>query len=128
MRILFDSHALFWFVEGDRKFSSRARAIVETPDAVLIASAVCAWELANKVRIGKWSEAAQFADGFVDAMRADGFELLPITPEHARVAGFLPGTHRDPFDRMLAAQAQIEGVPLVTADPVFKEFGTRVIW
>jgi PIN domain nuclease of toxin-antitoxin system len=128
MRILFDSHALFWFVNGSRKFSARARAIVETPDAVPIASAVCAWELANKVRIGKWPEAARFADEFVDIMRGDGFELLAITPEHARLAGFLPGTHRDPFDRMLAAQAQSEGLPLITADPVFKAFGTRVIW
>jgi PIN domain nuclease of toxin-antitoxin system len=128
MRILFDSQALFWFVEGNRKFSARARAIVEAPDAILIASAVCAWEFANKVRLGKWPEAALFADAFVDAMRADGFELLPITPEHARIAGFLPGVHRDPFDRMLAAQAQIEGVPLVTADPAFKAFGTRTIW
>ena len=128
MRILLDSHALFWFVMGDRRLSSRARAATEAPGAVLIASAVCAWELANKVRLDKWPDAAEIANSFIDRMRADGFELLPITPEHASLAGFLPGDHRDPFDRMLAAQSQIENIPLVTADPAFKAFGTRVIW
>lgn len=128
MRILFDSHALFWFVTGNQKFSIHARALVGAPDATLIASAVCAWEFSNKVHLGKWPEAAEIATSFVDEMRGKGFELLSITPEHARLAGFLSGTHRDPFDRMLAAQAQLEGIPLVTADPAFKAFGTRVIW
>lgn len=128
MRILFDSHALFWFVSGNPKFSTRARAVAGAPDATLIASAVCAWEFSNKVRLGKWPEASEIASSFVDEMSANGFELLSITPEHARLAGFLPGTHRDPFDRTLAAQSQLENIPLVTCDPVFKGFGTRVIW
>ncbi len=128
MRLLFDSHALFWFLKGDLKFSRRVRALADAADTILVASAVCAWEFATKVRVGKWPEAAEIADMFVDIVRTDGFELLPISAEHARLAGFLPGAHRDPFDRMLAAQAQIEQIPLVTADPAFKAFGTWVIW
>jgi PIN domain nuclease of toxin-antitoxin system len=128
MRILFDSHALVWFLDADPRLPIRARAAVTASDAVPVVSAVSAWELANKVRLGKWPDVASFAEFFVETIDAQGFELLPITAHHARLAGFLPGPHRDPFDRMLAAQAQIENVPLITADPAFKAFGTRVIW
>jgi PIN domain nuclease of toxin-antitoxin system len=128
MRILFDSHALVWFLDGDSRLSRRALSALNAPDAALVVSAVSAWELANKVRLGKWPEVANFAQLFVETVTAQGYELLAITAHHARLAGFLPGTHRDPFDRMLAAQAQLENIPLVTADPVFTAFGTRVIW
>jgi PIN domain nuclease of toxin-antitoxin system len=80
------------------------------------------------VRSGKWPEAAILAQDIQTALREESFEPLPVTLEHARLAGFLPGPHRDPFDRMLAAQAQIEAVPLITADPAFRGFGTRVLW
>jgi PIN domain nuclease of toxin-antitoxin system len=93
-----------------------------------VASAVSAWEFANKVRIGKWPEVRRFAERFIEFVTAERFELLSITPEHAQLAGSMPGAHRDPFDRMLAAQSRIEGMPLVTADLVFKAFGTKVIW
>jgi PIN domain nuclease of toxin-antitoxin system len=91
-------------------------------------SAVVAWEIANKVRTGKWQDAKPLLDRFFDIVTEEGFLPLPITLEHAHLAGSLPGAHRDPFDRMLAAQAQIENMPLVTADPVFRAFGTRVLW
>ena len=91
-------------------------------------SAVSAWEVTNKVRIGKWPEAAVLAESFLETVVQYGFELLPISLEHARMAGFLPSPHRDPFDRMLAAQAQVEGIPVVTADPVFRGLGVRVLW
>jgi len=125
---LFDSHALFWFLDGDPKLSRRARAVLSEPDATLVASAVSAWEFANKVRIGKWPEVKQFAERFIEFTAGEEIALLPVTPEHAQLAGFLPGDHRDPFDRMLAAQSRIEGMPLITADPVFKAFGTKVVW
>lgn len=125
---LFDSHALFWFLDGDPHLSRRARSTLAEPSAVLVASAVSAWEFANKARIGKWPEVIRFAERFVEFTAGQEIKLLPITPEHAKLAGFLPGTHRDPFDRMLAAQSQIEGMPLVTADPVFKAFGTKTVW
>lgn len=128
MRILFDSHSLFWFLDGSPRLSSGARRAAVEKDVVLVASAVSAWEFANKVRIGKWPEVRRFAEDFVGLVTAERFELLSITPEHAGLAGLIQGIHRDPFDRMLAAQSQIEDIPLVTADPVFKAFGTKVIW
>jgi PIN domain nuclease of toxin-antitoxin system len=128
MRILFDSHALVWFLAGDPRFSPRARAEAEANDGVVYVSAVTVWEVTNKVRRGKWSEAAALAESFPETISKYGFEPLPISLEHARVAGFLASLHRDPFDRMLAAQAQVEGIPLVTADPVFRGLGVRVLW
>jgi PIN domain nuclease of toxin-antitoxin system len=128
MRILFDSHALVWFLAGDARFSRRARAEAEAEDATICVSAVTAWEVTNKVRIGKWPEAAVLAESFLETVAQYGFEPLPISLPHARLAGLLPSPHRDPFGRMLAAQAQVEGIPLVTADPVFRALGVRVLW
>jgi len=128
VRILFDSHALVWFLAGDKRFSHRARDAVTADETVACVSAVTAWEIANKVRIGKWPEAAPLAASLSEVIDEHGFEPLPITIEHARVAGFLASAHRDPFDRVLAAQAQMEAIPLVTADPAFRSFGTQVLW
>jgi len=128
MRILFDSHALFWFLHGDRRLSTRARAAIEAADTVNVASAVSAWEFANKFRLGKWPEADRVANTFIETMQVQGVEILSVGAEHAQLAGLMAGAHRDPFDRMLAAQSQIEQMPLVTADPVFKTFGTKTIW
>ena len=128
MRILFDSHAFVWFLAGDKRFSHRAREVVTAEDTVVCVSAVTAWEIANKVRLGKWPEAESLAVSLSDVIAEHGFEPIAITVEQARVAGFLASAHRDPFDRMLAAQAQIEGIPLVTADPAFRSFGTQVLW
>jgi PIN domain nuclease of toxin-antitoxin system len=97
-------------------------------DTIVCVSAVTAWEIANKVRLGKWPQAASLAASLTDIIAEQGFEPIPITLEQARVAGFLASVHRDPFDRMLAAQAQIEAIPLVTADPAFRTFGTQVLW
>ena len=128
MKILFDSHSLVWFLDGDERLSGRARAAIEQDDATLYVSAVSAWEIANKVRLGKWPEAAILVETFAQTMDRYALEPLPVTMAHAHLAGSMAGRHRDPFDRMLAAQAQIENVPLVTADPVFRAFGTRVLW
>ena len=128
MKILLDSYALVWFLAGDARFSRYARKTIDENDPTLYVSAASAWEIANKVRIGKWPEAAKLVAGFSEAMAEFKLEPLAVTVEHGHLAGSLPGPHRDPFDRMLAAQAQIENVPLVTGDPVFRAFGTRVLW
>ena len=128
MRILFDSHAFVWFLAGDTRFSDRVREVMAAENTITCVSAVTAWEIANKVRLGKWPEAAALAASLSDVIEEHGFESLPITLEQARLAGFLTGLHRDPFDRMLAAQAQTEGIPLVTADPAFRSFGTLTLW
>jgi PIN domain nuclease of toxin-antitoxin system len=128
LRILFDTHALVWFLQGDLRLSARAREAIEQTDAALYVSPVSAWEISNKVRLGKWEQAVVLAERFAERLDELAIEALPITLEHAHLAGSLPGAHRDPFDRMLAAQARIEDMPLVTADPAFRQFGTRVLW
>jgi PIN domain nuclease of toxin-antitoxin system len=128
MKLVLDSHAFFWWTIDHPKLSRAARLAIEDPDNEVYASAVVAWEMATKVRIGKWPEARGTAESFDDVVARNRFAPLPISTAHARVAGFLPIRHGDPFDRMLAAQAQIEQAPLVTADPVFREFGVSVIW
>jgi PIN domain nuclease of toxin-antitoxin system len=102
--------------------------VIEADDTITCVSAVTAWELANKVRRGKWPEAAGLVEGFFEMMEHYNVVPLPITLDHARLAGSLPGRHRDPFDRMLAAQARIEDVPLVTADPAFRRFDIATLW
>ena len=128
MKILLDSHALFWFLTADRQLSARARRILQDDDTVPCVSAVTAWEIANKVRLGKWPEASELVSTFMDVMEQSAIQRLPITIEHALAAGQLPGRHRDPFDRLLAAQSQIEGIPLVSADPVFRSMAVDVLW
>ena len=101
---------------------------MDADDTIAVVSAVTAWEIANKVRLAKWPEVVELAANFPDVLSTHGFESISVSVEHARLAGSLPGRHRDPFDRMLAAQSQIEQMPLVTADPVFAQFGTQVMW
>jgi PIN domain nuclease of toxin-antitoxin system len=128
MRILLDTHAYFWWETDDPKLSTRASKIIGDTESIVLVSAVTAWELATKARIGKWPQAAEVAADIDTALREEPFEPLPITIAHARLAGFLSGSHADPFDRMLAAQARLEDVPLVTADPVFRTLGVQVLW
>ena len=128
MKILFDSHALVWYLAGDKRLSGKAREIADDLESEVFVSAVCAWEIATKVNRGRWPEAIDIANTLQEITLARAFTALPITIEHARVAGFLPGTHYDPFDRMLAAQSHVESVPLVTADRAFRAFGTSIIW
>lgn len=127
--ILLDSHALFWFVAGDRRLSGTACAAIEDPANSVFVSAVTAWEIANKFRLGKWPEAEPLVRDLVDIMSELRFETLPLSIAHARRGGLLRNAHRDPFDRMLAAQAEIEDMLLVTADPIFGEFSeVQVLW
>jgi PIN domain nuclease of toxin-antitoxin system len=129
MKVLVDTHAFFWWVTDDPQLSIDARNLLTDVEGEVAISAVVAWELATKARIGKWPGASELV-GRLDGIIEDNTALvrLPITLGHAREAGLMPGSHRDPFDRMLAAQAQIEDIPLVSADPVFRTFGVRVIW
>ena len=102
--------------------------VIASPTNTIFVSAASAWEIATKVRLGKWPEAGALTAAFAGIVRANGFEALPITVEHAIHAGALPNAHPDPFDRMLAAQAELEGIDLVTIDPAFASFDVRVVW
>ena len=128
MRVLLDTHAFLWWLDGDRRLSPRARRrIADAANAILI-SAASAWEITTKARLGKLPGATAVAADVAAALASQGFAALEISVRHAQRAGNLPGDHRDPFDRMLIAQAQLEDVPVVSNDPVCDGYGVRRIW
>lgn len=128
MRLLLDTHALLWWLDGDARLSKRARAAIGDPRTTCLVSAASAWEITTKARLGKLPGAREVAADVVGCLRAQLFTPLDITMGHAQRAGSLPGAHRDPFDRMLIAQAQAENLPLVSNDEVFDGFGVVRIW
>lgn len=128
MKLLLDTHILIWWFAGDRKLIKRVKARIDDPGNDVFVSAATAWELATKYRLGKMPEAEFLVSNFFAQLDAWHFEKLPLTVEHGHRAGLLPGDHRDPFDRMLAAQAIIEDLVLVTADPELAGLGARVVW
>lgn len=128
MRYLLDTHALLWWMTDDPQLSSRARELIADERNNILVSAASAWEIATKFRLGKLPIAEAAIPRFNELVEADGFEHLPVSYLHAlRAAGFSV-EHRDPFDRMLAAQSALEAAPLITRDPVFTAFGTDVVW
>ena len=127
MAILLDSHAFVWWLLAHERLSPNAFNAIEQDPNVYV-SAVTAWEIAGKVRSGKWPEAEPVSERLFDAISHYGWRHLPISLEHAHLAGSMPAAHRDPFDRMLAAQAFMENMPLVTADPAFRSFEVSVVW
>jgi len=128
VRALLDTHALLWWLSDDPALSRPARKFIAETKNSAIVSAASAWEIATKVRLGRLPTAADLAADFVGYLEREGFELLPISPDHAIRAGLLPGPHKDPFDRMLIAQAQAESMPVVSNDLVFDSYGVRRIW
>jgi len=128
VRLLFDTHVLVWWFVGDLRIPERLRGLVSISDTLVHVSAATAWELATKHRIGKLPEAGPLVDEFFDFIDRCNFMRLPVTVEHGHRAGLLPGDHKDPFDRRLAAQALIEDLDLVTADPALAALGARVMW
>lgn len=128
MRLLLDTHALLWWAFDARQLSRRARALIADRSNMVLVSSASAWEIATKFRLGRIPEVAvlmQDMSGWFD--RASLVEL-PISVAHAQRAGLLPGDHRDPFDRMLAAQSLVEGVPIVGRDGALGELGAQLVW
>jgi len=128
VRLLLDTHALLWWLADHSSLSSAARRSIRTPANTPLVSAASAWEIGTKVRLGKLAGAESLVADFPGMLAAEHFEELPISIEHSIRASMLPGPHKDPFDRMLAAQCQAENLPIVSADPVFEQFGIRRIW
>lgn len=124
--ILFDTQAFLWWVTDDRRLSKRARtAIAATPCVLSVASC---WEMAIKSSLGKLT-LPRSVDGFVqEQLELNGFQLLPISLEAVAGVADLPFHHRDPFDRLLAAQARHGRLDVVSSDPVFHKYGLRRIW
>src|ERR1700730_13610847 len=123
MRFLLDTHTLIWAVYDQELLSAHVRQTLELSDHEMIVSAATAWEIATKHRLGKLPGARILAEDFVSVVTQSGYSLLSISPEHALRAGRLPGNHKDPFDRMLAAQAIHEDLTLLSNDVDLDSFG-----
>ena len=128
MRVLLDTHALLWWLSDDAALTRSARRTIADTKNTMIVSAVSAWEIATKVRLGKLPTANDLAADFSGHLDRDGFQLLAISAEHGIRAGLLPGPHKDPFDRMLIAQAQAENMPIISNEILFESYGVRRIW
>lgn len=128
MGFLLDTVALvLWWSEDDR-LGARARQVLVDGGELIHLSAISVWEIANKNRIGKLDAFGNFARDFDHLARRDGFVLLNVTPAHAMRAGYLPGAHRDPFDRLIAGQALVERFTVLTNDPQIAAFGCTTLW
>jgi PIN domain nuclease of toxin-antitoxin system len=128
MRVLLDTHALLWAAFRKDLLSARAQKLIEAPGNEIVISAASAWEIATKYRLGKLPLAQVLVEDFVPRLTAAGYVLLSISVEHALRAGRLPADHKDPFDRMLAAQAIHEDLPLLSNDAQLDVFGVRREW
>jgi PIN domain nuclease of toxin-antitoxin system len=128
MRILLDTHTLLWAAFRRDLLSSHALHILTQPGSEMVVSAASAWEITTKYRLGKLNFARALAIDFIPRISAAGYRLLPISVEHAVRAGLLAGAHKDPFDRMLAAQAIHENIALLSNDPLLDVFGVRREW
>jgi PIN domain nuclease of toxin-antitoxin system len=120
VRLLLDTHVLVWWVADDRRLSKDARHLIADPKHQVIVSAAAVWEIAIKSGLGRIEIEL---DELGEAILKSGFEPLPIGVPHAVRVGRLPGIHRDPFDRMLVAQASVEELRLVTHDRIFERYG-----
>jgi PIN domain nuclease of toxin-antitoxin system len=125
--VILDTQALIWWLGDDDRLPIRARDHIRRSDVVMVSSA-SAWEIAKGQRLGKLKFKGWDSASLPALLEAAGFDVLPISIAHALEAGRLAGPHADPFDRILIAQCKIERVPLVTRDPIFREYGVDVIW
>lgn len=128
MRLLLDTHALLWWLFDSPRLSDAARAALADPENDIFVSSASAWEVSTKARKGALPEAGDVPQRLPDYVRQAGFRELPISLAHAQLAGALDSPHRDPFDRMLAAQARLEEMTLVSLDPAFRDFEVSVLW
>jgi PIN domain nuclease of toxin-antitoxin system len=128
LRLLLDTHTLLWWLDGDRRLSMKVRRAIANRSNTILVSAASAWEITTKARLGKLPGATDVAADVAACVDSQGFVPMDITLLHAQRAGHLPGEHRDPFDRMLIAQSQMEDVALVSDDEAFDAFDVRRFW
>lgn len=130
MRLLLDTHTLYWYIEGDPRLSRPAQAVIQDATNEVLISPASYWEIAIKVSIGKWRLNRPYEDFLDVGLNQYGFRVLPILPAHtARLIGMpYPPGHKDPFDRLLVAQSLVEQVPIVSADPALDPYGVSRLW
>ncbi len=128
VRLLLDTHALIWWLTADRRLTARAARAIDNERNTVVVSAASAFEIAIKTRLGKLEVPPRFAGDLAGVIGDEEFLSLDITIGHAQLAGSLPGDHGDPFDRLLAAQAQLEDLLLLSNDPSLERLGATLYW
>ena len=128
MRVLLDTHAFIWWVNGSERLPRRARRAIDNDSNVIFVSAASAWEIATKYHRGRMDEAVALVPDIAGVIAGQNFEELPITVAEAARAGALPGPHRDSFDRMLIAQALSRNLVLISNESIFDRYGIRRLW
>jgi PIN domain nuclease of toxin-antitoxin system len=123
-----DTHTLLWWLAGDEGLSGPARAAIADETNDVLVSAASAWEITTKHRLGKLPGAAAIVQDLGAVLLAQGFNALPISLRHGQSAGALPGPHRDPFDRMLIAQALLDNLVIVSNEAPFDAYGVSRLW
>jgi PIN domain nuclease of toxin-antitoxin system len=124
---LIDTHILLWWVFDDSQLSPECREIIRSPENQILVSSASAWEIATKYRIGKLPEAKVLVAQYESVLQQAAFIDLPVTTAHALLAGNLPIEHRDPFDRMIMAQGELENLPVMTYDAAFHTGRIQVV-
>ena len=128
MRLLLDTHAFLWFIINDRSLTATARALIADPTNEIVVSPASYWEVAIKVRIGKYPLNVPFEQFFAEGIEGNDFSILPVEIRHASVLASLPMHHKDPFDRMIISQAMAEQIPVISADVAFDPYGVNRLW
>jgi PIN domain nuclease of toxin-antitoxin system len=128
VRVLLDTHAFLWWIEGAPELGRRAKAAVANPDNEVLFSLVSGWELAIQHSLGKLRVPGSLDRFIPEQLTLNGFALLGVELRHVLRVGSLPFHHRDPFDRLLATQALEEQLAIVSADRVFRKYGVTTIW
>jgi PIN domain nuclease of toxin-antitoxin system len=128
MRLLIDTHTFLWFVTSDPLLSAAALALLVDPSNEILISPASYWEVAIKVSIGKYPLTVPFDQFFTQGIDGNDISVLPLEVRHAAVLSSLPMHHKDPFDRMIVAQAMVEQVPIVSIDEALDAYGITRIW
>ena len=128
MRLLLDTHTLLWWFSANPSLPASARKLIASRHSNVFVSAVSAWEISTKVWLGRLSIGSDLARDFTSYMAQERFEGLSISIEHGIHAGSLPGPLRDPFDRMLIAQAQMEELVIISNELIFDSYGVQRLW
>jgi PIN domain nuclease of toxin-antitoxin system len=126
MQLLIDTHVLIWFLEGNKSLSKPHRQIISDSQNDVLVSIASLWEIAVKISLGKLTLAKPLAD-VIKQIAVENIEVLPILPAHALHVSTLPFHHRDPFDRIIVAQSQVENLPIVTNDIEFSHYGIKLL-
>ena len=128
MKILLDTHTFLWWIADDQRLSARAREIIEDGNNELFLSGATGWEITIKVQIGRLKLPVEPVQFILEQMRINAIQSLAIQMNHALHVYTLPQHHRDPFDRLLVAQSQLEGLPILSADSQLASYRVQLIW